>query len=71
MYRWSEVARWERWEKVNWHGQRAGNVMRWQFGRGGRVVSKEGGMELIIKSCCVGPVKRNVSRDSLQGFDNR
>ena len=49
MYRWSEVARWERWEKVNWHGQRAGNVMRWQFGRGGRVVSKEGGMEFKNK----------------------
>ena len=48
MYRWSELARWERWEKVNWHGRRAGNVMRWQFGRGGRV-SKEGGMEFKNK----------------------
>ena len=29
------------------------------------------GWNLRTKSCCVGPVKRNVSRDSLQGFDNR
>ena len=36
---------------VRWHGQRGGNVMRWQFRKGGRgkVVSREGGMELKDK----------------------
>ena len=36
---------------VRWHGQRGGNVMRWQFRKGGRgkVVRREGGMELKDK----------------------
>ena len=32
-----------------WHGRRGGNVMRWQFGKGGRVVSREGAMEFKDK----------------------
>ena len=31
---------------VRWHGQRGGNMKRWQFGKGRRVVRREGGMEL-------------------------
>ena len=31
---------------VRWHGQRGGNVKRWQFGKGRRAVSREGGIEL-------------------------
>ena len=42
--------------------------MRWQFGKGGRVVSREAGMEFKTKLCCIAPEKRNASRDSLQGF---
>ena len=38
--------------------------MGWQFGKGGRVVRREGGMEL----CCIAPGKQNVSRDSQQEF---
>ena len=34
---------------MRWHGQRVGNVVRWQFGKGGRVVSREGGMEFKNK----------------------
>ena len=39
---------------VRWHGQRGGNVKRWQFGKGRRVVSREGGMEFEDKIvlCC-------------------
>ena len=32
-----------------WHGRRGGNVMRWQFGKGGRVKSREGVMEFKDK----------------------
>ena len=34
---------------VRWHGQRGGNVKRWQFGKGRRVVSREGRMEFEDK----------------------
>ena len=50
---------------VRWHGQTGGNVKRWQFGKGRRAVSREGGR---TKLCCIAPGKRNVSRDSLQQF---
>ena len=53
-----------------WHVWRGGNIMRWQFGKGGRVVSREAGMEFKTKLCCIAPEKRNASRDSLKGFYN-
>ena len=34
---------------MRWYGQRGGNVMRWQFGKGERIVSREGGMEFKDK----------------------
>ena len=34
---------------MRWYGPRGGNVMRWQFGKGERVVSREGGMEFKDK----------------------
>ena len=34
---------------MRWYGRRGGNVMRWQFGKGERVVSREGGMEFKDK----------------------
>ena len=45
--------------------------MRWQFRKCGRVVSKEGGMNLRTKFCCIAPEKGNVSRNPLQEFNNR
>ena len=57
----SELGRWERfiggarWQvgkcrrTVRWHGQRDRKVKIWQFGRGGRVVSMESGMDLKDK----------------------
>ena len=46
----SELRRWERCiGEVRWRGGRIvrwhGRTDRWQFGRGGRVVSRKGGME--------------------------
>ena len=35
---------------MRWYGPRGGNVMRLQFGKGGRVVNREGGMEFKDKS---------------------
>ena len=32
-----------------WYGRRGGNVIRWQFGKGETVVSREGGMEFKDK----------------------
>ena len=40
---------------MKWCGQRGGNVMRWQFGKGQTVVSREGKMEFkdeIVLYCC-------------------
>ena len=34
---------------MRWYDRRGGNVMRWQFGKGERVVSREGGMEFKDK----------------------
>ena len=34
---------------MRWYGWRGGNVMRSQFGKGERVVSREGGMEFKDK----------------------
>ena len=34
---------------MRWHGQRDGSAMGWQFGKGERVVSREGGMEFKDK----------------------
>ena len=45
MCEWSEVTGWEVWENnevVRWERW---NTMRWQFGKGERVVNREGGME--------------------------
>ena len=61
MYDWSGVTRWERCVSrvrkqvgkgrriMRWYGRRGGNVTRWQFGKGERVVSREGGMEFKDK----------------------
>ena len=46
---WSEVARWERWENSEVAWSEKWDVMRWQFGKGSRVVSREGGMEFKDK----------------------
>ena len=49
---------------VRWHGRRGGKgVMRWQLVKGGRVMSREGGMEFKSKTVFIAPGKRNVSRD--------
>ena len=50
--------------------ERGGNIMRWQFWKGGSVVSREGrmGFKGKIVLYCSGQAK--CSRDSLQGFDN-
>ena len=55
---------------VRWHSRRGGKVIRWQFGKGGRVVSIKDVMVFKEKLCCIAPGKRNLSRYSLQGFDN-
>ena len=34
---------------MRWYGRRGGKVTRWQFGKGERVVSREGGMEFKDK----------------------
>ena len=45
--------------------------MRWKFGKCGRVVSREGGMNLRTKFILIAPGKGNVSRNPLHGFNNR
>ena len=57
----SELGHWERCiSGVRWHGRRDGNEIRWQFGKGGRVVSRwDGGIvgwNLRKESGCVAPV---------------
>ena len=71
MYEWSEVARWEkcvsgvRWQDgkggriVRCHGWRSGNVMRCQFRKGWRVVSREGGIEFKDKIVLYCPREAN------------
>ena len=51
---------------MRWYGLKGGNVMMWQFGRGGRVVSMESGMEFEDK------IMLYCSREAKckQGFDN-
>ena len=65
---WSKVARWERWENSE-----VARSERWErievaIWESGRVVSREGSM--VTNLCCITPAKRNLSKDSLQGFDN-
>ena len=55
---------------MRWYGRRGGNVLRWQFGKSERVVSREVGVEFKDKMCCIAPWKPHVCRDPLQGFDN-
>ena len=43
------MARWERWENSEVARSEKWDVMRWQFGKGCRVVSREGGMEFKDK----------------------
>ena len=49
---------------MRWYGLRGGNVKRWQFGKGKRVVSREGGMEFKDK------IVLHCSREAkcMQGF---
>ena len=55
---------------MRWHSWSRGKVVRWQFGKDEKVVSREVGMEFKEKSCYIAPGKRNVSWYSLQVFDN-
>ena len=56
---------------MKWCGGRGGNIMKGlQFGKGEKVVKEKVGWNLGTKLCCIAPGKRNVCRDSLQGFDN-
>ena len=61
VYDWSEATRRERCVSrvrrqagkggriMRWCGRRSGNVMKWQFGKGEREVSREGGLEFKHK----------------------
>ena len=42
-------ARWQGGRILREHGWRGGNVMWWQFGKGGKLVSREGGIEFKDK----------------------
>ena len=41
--------RWKGGGIVRWHGRRGEKVVSWQFGKGGRVVSRKGWMEFKDK----------------------
>ena len=55
---------------VRSRGRSDGNVMRWQYGKGGGSSAEKVGWNLRTKLCCIAPGKRSVSRDYLQGFQN-
>ena len=49
---------------MRWHSRRGGNVIRWQFGKGGRVASMEGVMEFKDKIV----LHSSMEAKSKQGF---
>ena len=68
MCKWSEVARWERWENSEvaqserWECNKVAIWEKWEGSEQRRWDGIQG------QNCVVSPGKRNVSRNSLQGF---
>ena len=55
---------------MRWYSRRGGNVMRWQFGKGERVVSREGGMEFKDKIVLFCSREATCMQGFTAGFDN-
>ena len=52
MCHWRRVAKCERCvDGVRWQGGKGGRIVWWKFGEGGRVVNREGGMEFREVKC--------------------